>query len=106
VSLQTYSRTRPRGFAPWQPRAAVTSGQVARYSLPSAPAKRSDKRGDFTGETVQAEALPPDVLAAEVASALASILDEDARQAVIAEERVEREELVGFLAGLDLGEAS
>ena len=39
-------------------RLAVTPDQIDAYSLPTAPAKPTDRRS-FTGETVQAEALPP-----------------------------------------------
>lgn len=87
-------------------RAAVTREQADRYELPTAPAKATDRRGDFDGETVQAEALPPDVLAREVEAAIASVIDEETRQAVLTEEAEEREELTLFLEGFDLGGAT
>lgn len=54
-------RTRPRGFAPWAPR----------------PETLTDRRA-FAGETVQAEAIPPDVLTRLVADAIAERQDADA----------------------------
>jgi hypothetical protein len=39
----------------------VTAAQVEELGLPTAPAKEGDKRA-FTGETCQAEAIPPDTL--------------------------------------------
>jgi hypothetical protein len=80
--------TRVRGLARWQPqcatrglldtvwvirdrslpgkvlftRLAVTPEQIDTLSLPTAPRKATDLR-PFEGDTIQAEAIPPDVLA-------------------------------------------
>ena len=53
-------------------RAAVTPEQIERFALPTAPPKTTDKRAAWVdGDgTVQAEALPPDVLATEVRQAV------------------------------------
>ena len=60
-------------------RIAVTVEQIERYQLPTAPAKTRDKRSAWVGGgTVQAEALPPDVLADEVRQAVIAELDMDA----------------------------
>ncbi len=57
-------------------RVAVTVDQIERYQLPTAPAKARDKRSAWVGGgTVQAEALPPDVLADEVRQAVIAELD-------------------------------
>jgi hypothetical protein len=42
---------------------AVTEAQVEEHDLPTVPQKASDRRGETMSRTVQAEALPPDVLA-------------------------------------------
>jgi hypothetical protein len=52
-------------------RLVVTPDQIRQYSLPTAPPKASDKRA-FTGQTCQAEALSPDVLARIVRNAIES----------------------------------
>lgn len=56
----------------------LTREQVARYQLPGAPPKPKDKRGVWVDgeETVQVEALPPDVLADEVRRAVTVWIDE------------------------------
>lgn len=62
-------------------RIVVTPEQIERFSLPSAPQKVTDRRGEQMDETVQAEALPPDVLAGEVRAAIDEITDHDAMDA-------------------------
>ncbi|WP_344678880.1 hypothetical protein [Saccharopolyspora taberi] len=74
-------------------RIAVTTDQVERYALPTAPPKASDRRS-FTGTTTtQAEALPPDVLAAVVRAAIEAHRDPDVHQAALAREEAERSAL-------------
>lgn len=77
-------------------RIAVTPEQVQRYSLPTAPAKTTtDKRGAWQGGgTVQVEALPPDVLAAEVRQAVESRLDLTTYRALLEEEEEEARERI------------
>src|SRR5262249_52764902 len=50
-------------------RLAVTPEQIARYDLPAAPPKPTDRRASV-GQTCQAEALPPDVLASILIGAI------------------------------------
>jgi hypothetical protein len=50
------------GAVPIFTRLAVTPEQAELFDLPLAPPKKTDRRS-FSGQTVQAEALPPDVLA-------------------------------------------
>lgn len=70
-------------------RAALTAEQIERFQLPTAPPKKNDKRSAFTDTiTVQAEALPPDVLQAEIRAVVEPFVDED----VLAEQR-QRSEL-------------
>jgi hypothetical protein len=61
-------------------RVAITPEQIERHQLPTAPPKKADKRSvwnDGDG-TVQAEALPPDLLAEEIRQAVESELDMEA----------------------------
>jgi hypothetical protein len=78
-------------------RVIVTPEQIARYGLPSAPQKGTDNRGAWMAETVQAEALPPDVLAAEIREAIESIIDTDALEAARQLGLTERAEIVAAL---------
>jgi hypothetical protein len=66
-------------------RLAVIPRQIAALNLPTAPAKPTDRRS-FTGETVQAEAIPPDVLAEIIREAITTRLDRAAYDAVLAAE--------------------
>lgn len=82
-------------------RLAVTTEQIDEYGLPTAPAKVTDRRA-FTGETVQAEALPPDTLAHVLQSALDSNIDLSAYQHALALEQSQKRQL---RARLSIGEA-
>lgn len=81
-------------------RLAVLPEHVARYRLVTSPAKASDRRA-FTGETVQAEALPPDVLANLVRSAIESELDLRVYLEVLEQEREQRATLAAWSASLE-----
>ena len=61
-------------------RLAVTEAQIAEFGLPEAPAKTTDNRSFNGTGTVQAEALPPDVLARILRDALSQWFDVDAAQ--------------------------
>lgn len=69
-------------------RVAVTPAQIARYQLPGAPPKAKDKRGVWDGDTVQAEALPPDTLAVIVESAIEAMFDDEALDSVKQQEAI------------------
>lgn len=59
-------------------RVALTQEQVDEHDLPTAPPKRTDSRSaNWYGETTQAEALPPDLLASIIQDAVRSYIDED-----------------------------
>lgn len=81
-------------------RIVVTPGQIAQYSLPSAPQKATDNRGEWMDQTVQAEALPPDVLAAEIREAIEAVTDEDALQEARDLGDTERAQITTVLDGL------
>jgi hypothetical protein len=80
-------------------RVAVTPEQIARYSLPAAPPKVRDRRGDWTAATVQAEALPPAVLADEVEEALCAHLDPEPLAVLLKLEAADRDELLAVFEG-------
>jgi len=84
-------------------RVAVTPDQIERYSLPTAPQKRTDHRGERMDDTVQAEALPPDVLASELGGAIEETIDWDALEAARERGDRERAEIQGVLDGLTGG---
>ncbi|MFJ5120897.1 hypothetical protein [Kitasatospora sp. NPDC088548] len=72
-------------------RVAVTPEQIATHHLPTAPPKATDRRS-FTGTaTTQAEALPPDVLAGIVRTAIEAHRDPEIHQRALVREAAERE---------------
>lgn len=81
-------------------RVAVTPKQVARYSLPTAPPKTTDRRKNYQGQTTQAEALPPDVLLEEIERAIFRHHDRDVWAETVDRESEEREWLVNELKKL------
>jgi hypothetical protein len=86
-------------------RLAVTPAQIVELGLPTAPPKETDRRS-FEGDTVQAEAIPPDVLAQIVADAIHERLDRAAYQSVLVRERRIRRDLSERLRSLLNGDAS
>ncbi len=79
-------------------RLAVLPEHVEQFNLLTAPPKPTDRR-NFTGETVQAEALPPDVLAKLVKLAIEANLNMDAYDLALEAEQEEREFLRQRLGG-------
>ena len=77
-------------------RLAVTPAQMKRYRLPTAPPKATDRRA-FTGQTCQAEALPPDVLAQIVEAAILERLDEPQYKRVLRDEKKAHKWLMSHL---------
>jgi hypothetical protein len=83
-------------------RAAVTVEQIERFKLPTALPKKKDRRSAFTDtRTVQAEALPPDVLQAEIAAVVDPFYDHDVLAAQRERSRVEHERLLGDIRERD-----
>jgi hypothetical protein len=81
-------------------RVAVTPAQIARHALPTAPPKKTDNRGGWGDEaTVQCEALPPDLLAAELRAVLEETTDRAALDRTIRREARLRDELGDWLDG-------
>jgi hypothetical protein len=77
-------------------RLAVTPDQIAAFNLPTAPPKPTDRRA-FTGQTCQAEALAPDVLAGILRDAITARIDQSALDAVLRRERIVRRDLARIL---------
>ena len=74
-------------------RLAVTPRQIRRYDLPTAPKKSTDKRA-FHGETCQVEALPPDVLANILRTAIERRTDRRIYERVLRQEQAVRSDLI------------
>lgn len=78
-------------------RLAVTEQQIADYQLPTAPPKASDHRSFSGTSTTQAEALPPDVLAAVLKVAITAHRDMRVLAALLEREDDERRHLLQSL---------
>jgi hypothetical protein len=74
-------------------RLAVTPEQIRRFRLLTTPPKESDNRA-FNGETCQAEALPPDILADILRIAIEERIDRAVYERVLRRERRVRRDLV------------
>jgi hypothetical protein len=79
-------------------RLAVTPRQIEDLGLPTAPPKESDRRA-FNGETCQAEAIAPDVLAQILHDALDARIDHRVFNRILRQEQQERRELQKWLRG-------
>jgi hypothetical protein len=86
------------GAQPDFTRLAVTREQADRLALPTAPPKPTDRRR-FSGQTVQCEAIAPDMLATILRDAIEARRDLDAEMAVLALEADFRAALVAKLGG-------
>jgi len=86
------------GAQPTFTRLAVTREQADRLDLPTSPPKPTDKRR-FTGDTVQCEAIAPDVLSGILRDAITARRDYDAAAEVMALEADFRDSLVAKLGG-------
>ena len=71
-------------------RLAVTPAQIRKFRLPTTPSKENRA---FSGETCQAEALPPDVLADILCTAIEERVDQRVLDRVLRQERRARREL-------------
>jgi hypothetical protein len=78
-------------------RLAVTPEQIADLRLPTAPPKATDRRS-FTGQTTQAEAIPPDTMAEIIRDAIRGRIDLDAFQ-----ETMERERQIRRMSRAEIG---
>jgi hypothetical protein len=92
------SFTRELGGQATFTRLAVTPAQIAEFNLPTAPPKPTDNRA-FAGQTCQAEALAPDVLANIVRDAIEACIDRRVLERVERRERRIRRALLRKLNG-------
>jgi hypothetical protein len=76
----------------------VTPRQIRDLRLPTAPPKLTDRRA-FRGQTCQAEAIAPDVLADILRTAIEARIDHAAYERVLRRERKVRRELIARLDG-------
>ena len=82
-------------------RVALTREQVARYRLPTAPAKATDSRSKaWSGETCQLEALSPSQIAAILDEAIVGLIDTDRLDDDEKAEAAERADLTRLLIGV------
>lgn len=81
------------GAEPQFTRLAVTREQAERLGLPTAPPKQTDRRS-FTGQTVQCEAIAPDVLSDILRDAIEARRDPEATDDVLRREADMRADLL------------
>ncbi len=105
VAAWQHTQDRLRDFAPGVDltfeRLAVTSAQINTFNLPTRPTKQTDSRArNFTGESVEVDALPSPVLRRLVRVAVESWLDPHQFDLTRAAERSERELLTAIRGGV------
>lgn len=93
-------------FAPWAEvhfeRVAVSEDQIEAWQLPTRPTKVSDSRsGSFRGESVEVDAIPPDVLRTLVSDKIIQHIDEQALHVMQVAEESERSLLTKIAADLN-----
>lgn len=83
---------------------AVQQWQIEYLNLPTRPTKQQDPRAaNFTGESVEVDAIPPDQLRVLVRESIEQHIDTGALEAVRAAEEAERETLAGLIDKLPGG---
>ncbi|MYW01124.1 hypothetical protein [Streptomyces sp. SID3343] len=91
-SPRTSSRSRRPPAPKWSSSGSPsTAEQVALYNLSTAPPKPTDRRSFSGTATTQAEALPPDILAAIVRQAIEARRDPAVHQRTLEREEIERQ---------------
>ncbi len=88
-------------------RHAVTPQQVLALGLDPAPAKATDRRsfdgiGGDPNATVQAEAIPPDILARDLKAAIEEHMDVDIYEELLEAEEEERDRLVEAIGQIEI----
>ena len=101
-----------RGFAPDVPisfeRVAVTPEQITDWDLPTRPTKKSDSRSkQFTGDSVDVDAIPPAQLHVLAEQCVGRHIDEERLTTLLLTEQLERKTLVSIAEnGWALGEVN
>jgi hypothetical protein len=85
-------------------RLAITPEQIAEFDLPTKPRKVTDKRSPDVKETVEAEAMDPNMLRQLLRDTVESYLPEYALDVVKAAEESERAGLEALSASMDTGD--
>lgn len=88
---------------PWllPERVALTAAQVEEHGLPTAPPKKTDTRSrTWVGETCQAEAMPPDLLASTIREAVRGHMDTERYDEEVALEQADEDAITAALEGL------
>jgi hypothetical protein len=81
-------------------RVAVTTQQITAWDLPTRPTKQSDTRAkSFDGESVEVDAIPPNVLREIAAGCINQHIDDHALNLTLAAEDSERELLAAIANG-------
>jgi hypothetical protein len=79
-------------------RVAVTPEQIVQWNLPTRPTKKSDSRcKSFEGESVEVDAIPPDVLRNLCEDCIRQHIDEDSYERLLTVEEAERETFDRFV---------
>ena len=95
-----------REFAPnvdlYFERVAVTMEQADRWGLQTRPTKKTDTRAKtFKGESIEVDAIPPDLLRRLVRECIERHVDQDILERTRAVEEAERETLASIVEGLE-----
>jgi hypothetical protein len=79
-------------------RVAVTLEQIEEFGLQTRPTKRTDARSrNFTGESVEVDAIPPAILREMVGDCITRHVDESAYRVMLQAEKSEREVLMSLV---------
>ena len=96
----------PKGCFSFE-RVAVTPPQITEYDLPTRPTKKSDSRAkNFRGESVEVDAIEPDMLRVLCRNCIERHIDVDALHQLHRVEDAERDTLAGILANLSREEGT
>lgn len=87
-------------------RVAVTEAQIRQLQLPTRPTKKTDSRAkNFSGESVEVDAIPPETLREMVSDAITLHIDSEVYKRVLKTEKMEKETLKSYAAAFDGGRA-
>lgn len=104
IAAWNHVQSRLRSFAPdveiHFERIAVTQAQIEEFSLPTRPTKTTDSRSkNFTGESVEVDAIPTRILKPLVENAIVQHIDQDVLDITRMAEESERQGLLAMARG-------
>lgn len=83
-------------------RVAVTPGQIEEFNLPTRPTKKTDSRSkSFDGESVEVDAIPPDVLREPCNECISAHIDPAAYHRMQKVEAAERETMASMIGAME-----